>query len=113
MEIGRVLELYDARAKKGGSGHLLSDRLILTAAHVVGKVGDACEWRPAIPDAANPKASGWRGAVVAWVGEGIDAALLQPPQNEVFAVGTTAVALGFPSGSEAITVDAAGFPIAI
>jgi hypothetical protein len=113
MEIRRVLELYDARGKKGGSGYLLSDRLILTAAHVVGAVGDACEWRPAIPAVTTSAASAWKGAVVVWTGGDLDAALLQPSDGEVSVAGLSPISFGFPDGREAIEADASGFPTAI
>src|SRR5262249_9522063 len=98
---------------KGGSGYLLSDRLILTAAHVVGSLGDSCEWRPAIPAGTNSPGKAWRGAVVVWTGDDVDAALLRPPDNEVFATGLPPVTFGFPGGREAVEADAAGFPTAI
>jgi len=73
LDRARVIELFTPANGGGGtvgSGYLVADALVLTAAHVVGAVGDGCKARPlGEPD--------WLAASVVWRGESCDAALLK------------------------------------
>lgn len=90
-----------------GSGYLIGDGLILTAAHVLKQAdgGDAAQGQA--PEVARP-GSGWESATVAWVDSGRDVAVLACPA--LHAGG--GVRWGRLTGPDPLDWSAVGFPAA-
>jgi hypothetical protein len=90
-----------------GSGYLIADGLVLTAAHVLGTADDAAVSAGQAAEVAGP-GSGWEQAGVAWADAGRDVAVLACPALR--AVG--GVRWGRLAGPDPLDWGAVGFPAA-
>jgi hypothetical protein len=108
LEQKRVAEVFKPPSKgkpNFGSGYFLTDRLVLTAAHVVPLRGRPCEVRP-LGEVE------WLPATVLWRGHRCDAALLQVEPPTTAGLAGSPTRLGRIDGPTRISARALGFPLA-
>ena len=120
MDTARIAELYVPAGDRGrvGSGYRVGPDLVLTAAHVAAGLPLWPAGKPVPADAAPGACSvrplgeqEWVPAVVAWRDEGNDVTLLRlGPKAPPLPEGSPSPRWGRVGGTEAVAVNAIGFP---
>ncbi|MEV0434101.1 serine protease [Nocardia sp. NPDC050413] len=106
VDLARVAQVFapSGIGSRAGSGYVVGERLVLTAAHVCVDAGIRGTVEVRVPG------SGWRSAAVVWLDLELDAALVRVAPTERWPVPVSVLRWGRLEGWEPVTVTAVGFP---
>lgn len=79
LGLHRVVELYNPATNQFGTGYGITDRMVLTAGHVVAG-GSTIDARPLCDPHGHPSVE-WTPARLRWMSDDLDAALIELPDR--------------------------------